>query len=1341
MGACRGGLPVAAVLGLTSVLAVAADPPAMVVINEIMYHPAEPTTHAEFIELYNAGAAFVDLSNWRFTKGVAFTFVEGTVIPDGGYLLLCRDESAFTAVYGAGLPVAGRYERGLSNGGEGLLLADSLGRTVQEVDYLDELPWPPEADGGGASIELVDAALDGDDPYSWKASVGGPTPGCRNSVAGQRLPLSMADAHHIPEKPQPGTEVVITVRVNHTAPVVSVDLAGEVLLQNDNAGTSFRFSMGDDGVDPDTAAGDGVWSCRVPAQPAMTLVRYTFFALDANGATAVFPHPDAATPNRAYFVADYSVPDSISLWWLVMTPQALTDLNAHVNTDEYEPGAFVSETGKVYDRIGIRYRGFWARSYAKKSWKVAFNGDRLFRGQQRINLNATMYDPAGFREHFAYEVFKDLGALHCDTEMVRVHCNRPIGSYNPFLGLFTAVEQVDARWALRMGRDEAVVYKSDGNTIPNAGDERYETDPAVYGANYDKETHESEPWDDLIGFTHDMDELFGADEAVVKAFFESRIDLASFYRWMVANACLQNWDSFNKNHYLVLDVAGSGKWEMAPWDCDRVLGDMWGGGGYGEYRLTPFLGREHDPGTTGWNRVEDRFFAVAEFRAEFMRQLNEALATSFTEDAWLPRIDAQAAAAAAASALDDQKWGGNWTSGVAEMKQYVTNRRNWLLQTYFPTTPPETPVNVAPADGGTAWRLPFTLAASPFMHPEGGVTHYSSRWQIAREADDWSSAIVDVVSGTALTSFTVTRPTFEAGARCKWRVAYMAFGRGLSAWSAPTTFVLEDLGYLSSALSLAAVANVDLVLNAGDSTNVPFDNVALFLIEDGYLGGDGLPTSGRIGEFVLGDYGDANAVRCNRRGTYRYDIAIAVPPARYMGLDFLAAASPGDARVQVRLAYQDGSVAYDAVQADDWCDDTPERGQGGPMTENLRHAIDGLDRYGAGGIERIDDAGLFVCHVPADPAKILQSLTLQPTGAGSWWFNSDSTQWNLLAVNGAAVISTANFEATPVAGIAPLTVAFLNRSYGSDITGYLWSFGDGETSAEVSPAHEYGSPGRFTVTLTAQRSAGGPLVAEKRNLVLVDAPIAVDFEGSPTGGAAPLSVGFSNLSTGASIQGYRWDFGDGATSELRHPIHEFAAPGQYTVVLTAFGYGVTERREKVGYVRVFAPASVEFAADARAGDAPLTVRFTNLSQGESITGFLWSFGDGGVSLARDPVHRYEESGVFSVRLTAFTSVGEDLVMEKADYVVVRFAPAFLRGDPNGDAKVDLSDAVSILLMLFGGRPLPPCEDRLDANDDGELSIADAVRVLSFLFAHGAALPAPFPAGGTDQTWDALRCEE
>jgi len=82
-----------------------------------------------------------------------------------------------------------------------------------------------------------------------------------------------------------------------------------------------------------------------------------------------------------------------------------------------------------------------------------------------------------------------------------------------------------------------------------------------------------------------------------------------------------------------------------------------------------------------------------------------------------------------------------------------------------------------------------------------------------------------------------------------------------------------------------------------------------------------------------------------------------------------------------------------------------------------------------------------------------------------------------------------------------------------------------------------------------------------------------------------------------------------------------------------------------------------------------------------------------------------------------------------DHLRVRSrAPIFLRGDANADGGVDLSDAVALLLHLFGGRALE-CLAAADADGGGSLAITDAVRLLDLLFRSGPALPAPYPACG------------
>ena len=83
----------------------------------------------------------------------------------------------------------------------------------------------------------------------------------------------------------------------------------------------------------------------------------------------------------------------------------------------------------------------------------------------------------------------------------------------------------------------------------------------------------------------------------------------------------------------------------------------------------------------------------------------------------------------------------------------------------------------------------------------------------------------------------------------------------------------------------------------------------------------------------------------------------------------------------------------------------------------------------------------------------------------------------------------------------------------------------------------------------------GALLVVKRVLgsgsfdLIAKVPPQSAFTAAPTNGAAPLAVGFTNLSTGA--QNYFWDFGDGANSSASNPVHLYTNAGNYSVMLTA----------------------------------------------------------------------------------------------------------------------------------------------------------------------------------------------
>lgn len=142
------------------------------------------------------------------------------------------------------------------------------------------------------------------------------------------------------------------------------------------------------------------------------------------------------------------------------------------------------------------------------------------------------------------------------------------------------------------------------------------------------------------------------------------------------------------------------------------------------------------------------------------------------------------------------------------------------------------------------------------------------------------------------------------------------------------------------------------------------------------------------------------------------------------------------------------------------------------------------------------------------------------------------------------------------------------------------------------------------------------------------------FSASPYTGTAPLTVQFTNLSTGSPSQ-WRWDFGDGAISAIQHPTHSYALPKTYTVTLTVTRTSTGEPSTVVKHNAItvtYPPLQADFTAVPRFGLAPLLVQFTDQSTG-GIISRRWDFGDGSTSTALNPSHTYTALGYYTVTLT------------------------------------------------------------------------------------------------------------
>jgi hypothetical protein len=157
------------------------SPAGQVVINEIMYAPA--VNNAQFVELYNNSTnATFDLSGWQL-QGLSYTFPNGSLLGPTNYLVLAVNGAAFAEAYGATNPVFDTFSGTLSPNGETLTLNTASNMPVAKVKYMNQLPWPTNASGTGASLQLKDSHQDIWRAGNWSVTPSSATPDKLNNGA------------------------------------------------------------------------------------------------------------------------------------------------------------------------------------------------------------------------------------------------------------------------------------------------------------------------------------------------------------------------------------------------------------------------------------------------------------------------------------------------------------------------------------------------------------------------------------------------------------------------------------------------------------------------------------------------------------------------------------------------------------------------------------------------------------------------------------------------------------------------------------------------------------------------------------------------------------------------------------------------------------------------------------------------------------------------------------------------------------------------------------------------------------------------------------------------------
>lgn len=260
-------------------------------------------------------------------------------------------------------------------------------------------------------------------------------------------------------------------------------------------------------------------------------------------------------------------------------------------------------------------------------------------------------------------------------------------------------------------------------------------------------------------------------------------------------------------------------------------------------------------------------------------------------------------------------------------------------------------------------------------------------------------------------------------------------------------------------------------------------------------------------------------------------------------------------------------------------------------------------------------------------------------------FQFNVTQCNI------PIASIPSFGINPQTGVGVYSincksynVDFINNSYNpppaNNPMWFHWDFGVAGTSTDTSnlqsPSFTYPDSGAYLVTLIVYKAAGNGETCQDTTqaIVYVYPTFNTDFTTADVCSDFPAVFTDGSTSTGGAITQWRWNFGDGGTSTLTNPTHQYN-PGTYNVTLISQNdKGCKDTATKT--INIIPAPTANFTNSPTCIGQVTT--FNNGSSGD-INSYNWSFGDGTTSQQESPTHTYLNTGNFTVRLIVGSTQG------------------------------------------------------------------------------------------------------
>ena len=665
--------------------------PGQVLINEIMYHPSSQNDSEEFIELHNTTDTAVNLSEWEFKSAVRFTFPDAT-IGAGEYLVVAADLAAFEALYPTVTNVVGGWSGRLSNHTEKIELVNAAGDTIDEVTYADEgdwslrvvgpldnghrgWDWQSDHDGGGSSLELIQASLPNEFGSNWAGSAAdGGSPGVANGVAVDDSAPLIADVSHFPIIPSSTDPVTVSATVLDES---DVGLTVSAQYRVDGTATFISVTLFDDGAHGDGVAGDGVFATQLPAQSDSAVIEFLIEATDESDNASVNPAAMPATVSAGarylYQVDDSFEPNDPSggsefpIYRLIMTEAERAEL-AQLGSSSSESrsnaqfnGTFISVNGAEVEArylVGVRNRGAGSRTADPNNYRVNIPSDSPWRDIDQFNLNTqftnsqlvgqTLFRMAGYQSEGGQAV-----SVLVNGENLSLPGEPSYGQYI-HVGAFDS-NLVDEQFP---GNTSGNLYQARRAAGDDNGDLRILDDPADYANFYQKQTNASEnDYSDLINL---IETLNNEPDETYLAAVEQVVDIDNWLAYFAINAILGTEETSlatgEGDDYLLYRGSSDTRFKLIPHDFDSILGP-------GDSDGSP---------TSGIYRAKEasaiaRFLDHELIGSQYHSKINDLLLGTFSKSKFDPVIR-------------DLLEGFTPTEVVDDMIEFMDTRREFLLE-------------------------------------------------------------------------------------------------------------------------------------------------------------------------------------------------------------------------------------------------------------------------------------------------------------------------------------------------------------------------------------------------------------------------------------------------------------------------------------------------------------------------------------------------------------------------------------------------------------------------------------------------------------------------------------